>query len=77
MEGPPLRVIAEELSQLTGKYVARVSGENKKHNYTKEVERTNLAIDGVRIDRKDAKNERKRDRTTNSRTIHLSNSLQR
>ena len=29
MEGPPLRVIAEELSQLTGEYVAEVSGNSK------------------------------------------------
>jgi endonuclease-8 len=29
LEGPPLRVIAEELSQLTGEYVAEVSGNSK------------------------------------------------
>ncbi|TRO50638.1 hypothetical protein E2P63_05855 [Candidatus Bathyarchaeota archaeon] len=29
MEGPPLRVIAEELSQLAGEYVAEVSGNSK------------------------------------------------
>ena len=29
MEGPPLRVITEELSQLTGEYVAEVSGNSK------------------------------------------------
>jgi endonuclease-8 len=29
LEGPPLRVIAEELSQLTGEYVAEVNGNSK------------------------------------------------